>query len=453
MPVHGRRGSQLRTVRQLSVAHRYQRLDAIASGGMGTVYLGRMIAGEIKRPVAIKVLHPHLAGNTEMVAMFRDEARVAKLLRHPNLVGVLDMDVLRDELVIVMEYVEGISLATLLEELAARGEQLPVEVACRILFDALSGLHAAHGLVDEQGRSLGVVHRDVSPHNLLVETSGTTLVTDFGVALAAGRLASTRGGEIKGKLEYLAPEQLNRQVLDRRVDVFAAGIVLWECLTGSRLFEAPTEAEAVARVLHDPIPPPGLSRSEVSTALDEVCLRALERDPERRFATAAEFADALARVGRLADHSEVGALVADVGAKTIRSHRATLEHADEVGFQDESAVLPAHTLPPPRSRRSMIAFVVGSIAAGIVAVRFGLPTREAPPAATPSAVPLASATAAQTPSATPSASVAASGTDVPTSPDDANAQAPAARRDAGARSGPRRGTKGGSQHTFMPDDL
>jgi serine/threonine protein kinase len=307
---------------------------------MGTVYLGRMVAGTTAQTVAIKVLHPHLATNSDMVAMFLDEARVATRLRHPNLVGVIDMDMMRDELVIVMEYVEGSTLGAMQSVLRQRSVELPIGVAVRILCDALAGLHELHELVDENGYPLGLVHRDVSPHNLLVGSDGVTRVTDFGIALSAGRLASTRpDGTLKGKLQYLAPEQVGRKSVDRRVDVFAAGIVLWECLTGVRLFDAPTEAETVTRVMRDPIAPPSMIRPEVPTELDEVCLRALERDPARRFGSAGDFADALRLAfAPLADASEVGILVCDLASEAIRMQRESLDRA---------------LLAPQRERRRM----------------------------------------------------------------------------------------------------
>ncbi|MEO6418940.1 MAG: serine/threonine-protein kinase, partial [Polyangiaceae bacterium] len=250
------------------------------------------------RAVAIKVIHPHLAQDPEIVAMFLDEARVTTRMDHPNIIDVCDVDMVGDELVIVMAYVEGIALSRLLRAARNRTETLPISVALRILHDSLLGLHAAHELTDEHGERMEIVHRDVSPHNLLVGTDGVTRVTDFGVATSAGRLASTRpDGSMKGKLQYLAPEQVYRRPLDRKVDIFSAGIVFWEALTGRRLFSGGTEAETLAMVLRDPIAPPSAFRPEVSSAIDEVCLRALERDPTRRFSTAAEFAAALEDAG------------------------------------------------------------------------------------------------------------------------------------------------------------
>jgi eukaryotic-like serine/threonine-protein kinase len=437
-------------VRHVTGARRYQRLAAIASGGMGTVYLGRVTDGDLVQTVAIKVLHPHLATDADMVAMFLDEARVATRLRHPNLVGVLDMDMLGDELVIVMEYVEGSTLGIMQSALRKRGERLPIGIALRILCDALSGLHAMHELLDEHRHPLGLVHRDVSPHNLLVGTDGSTRVSDFGVALAAGRLASTRpDGTLKGKLQYLAPEQVGRKSLDRRVDIFAAGIVLWECLTGERLFDAVTEAETVTRVLRDPIAPPSLRRTEVSTDLDEVCLQALERDPDRRFATAAAFADALrAAVPSIPEAGEVGALVYDVAGEAIRRQRESLDRA---GLKPPS---PSR----PWVRRSAIVFGA-SLLAGMTAASFTLRPRPASSTQTGASVvaplpppppPAASQSGAAAPAPTPAAFPASS---EPVHPRlTVRATAPGvAPRDAGSRARPSKQLP--SPRPFMPDDL
>jgi serine/threonine protein kinase len=353
-------------VRHLARAHRYQRLEALASGGMGTVYLGRIMGRGPSRTVAMKVLHPHLASDPEMVAMFLDEARVATRLRHPNLVGVLDMDMIGDELVIVMDYVEGTTLGSMQSALRQRGKKMPVGVGARILCDALAGLHDVHELRDEKGALLGLVHRDFSPHNLLVGTDGTTRLTDFGVALAAGRLASTRpDGTLKGKLRYLAPEQVGRKPVDRRVDVFAAGIVLWECITGERLFEAPTEAETVTRVLRHSIEPPSTMRPEISIDLDEVCLRALERDPERRFQNAADFGDAVRSAGApLAAASDVGRLVQDLAAESISKQRESLARARSA---PRTTAAPAVPSPGERHPRLGAVLFAGMVVGGAVA--------------------------------------------------------------------------------------
>ena len=369
---------------RLGSTYRYQRLGALASGGMGTVYLGWLIDGSSAQTVAIKVLHPHLATNPDMVAMFLDEARVATRLRHPNLVGVLDMDMIGDELVIVMEYVEGTTLARMQSAVRQRGERLPVGVSVRIVCDALAGLNVVHELLDDNAQPLGLVHRDVSPHNLLVGSDGSTRVTDFGIALAAGRLASTRpDGTLKGKLQYLSPEQVGRKAVDRRVDVFAAGIVLWECLTGERLFQGKTEAETVTRVLRDPISPPSLMRPEVSTELDEVCLRALERDPQRRFKTADDFGSALRHAfGPLVDATQVGLLVCDLAGDAIRTQRASLNRGE------------LQSAAKPRRTKRVLAIAAAFLLAVGAAFPFAYRRRYPPPANAARPTPTAIATVA-----------------------------------------------------------
>ena len=433
--------------------HRYQRLGALASGGMGTVYLGRMTADGATRTVAMKVMHPHLAADEDMVAMFLDEARVATRLRHPNLVGVLDVDMLGDEIVIVMEYVEGITLGAMQSALRQRGKQLPIGFAVRILSDALAGLHELHEVLDDKGQPLGLVHRDVSPHNLLIGSDGVTRVTDFGVALAAGRLATTRpDGTVKGKLQYLAPEQVGRKRLDRRVDVFAAGIVLWECLTfcetGRRLFEGSTEAETVARVLRDPIAPASSIRPEIALEVDEVCLKALERDPERRFETAAAFAEALRRAfGPLPAGGEVGALAFELASEPILKQRQSLGRA--------SSAL-SRPLGDER-RRPLLVAVVGVVvcvlAAG-AAMLLGAPPRpHAPWGAEPLGPSSPRRTTVNVSSSTPgpaSATSAAAGAplpDPPPPPKERAAVAPGPAR----RAPPAKSSK--PRVPFMPDDL
>ena len=452
------RDANTATVPQLGRTQRYQRLGPLASGGMGTVYLGRMTAGGTTRTVAMKVMHPHLADNTDMVAMFLDEARVATRLRHPNVVGVLDMDMLGDELVIVMEYVEGITLAEMQSALRLRGKELPIGFAARIVSDALTGLHEVHELLDEKSEPLGLVHRDVSPHNLLIGSDGVTRVTDFGIALAAGRLATTRpDGTVKGKLQYLSPEQVGRKPVDRRVDVFAAGIVLWECLTycatGQRLFEAPTEAETVTRVLRDPIAPPSMTRPEISLELDEVCLKALERDPERRYRTAAEFGEALrSAIGPLPGAAEVGALVFDLASKPILHQREALDRASLVLSSPRDQKKRRPSLP------LAAAAAVCGLAGATLLVFF--PRTHTGAVAEPTRPPPVSATIPETPAA-PAVSIASATPTAQPAPADSNGALPertralnernATGRNAGNRAAPARHTK--PSRPFMPEDL
>jgi serine/threonine-protein kinase len=273
---------------------RYALYDEIASGGMASVHIGRLMGPlGFSRTVAIKVLHPHHAKDPEFVRMFLDEARLAARIRHPNVVATLDVAVHDQELFLVMEYVHGETLAHLLRRTEERGQEVPPRVAAAILIDLLEGLHAAHDAKDELGTPLAIVHRDVSPQNLMVGRDGTARVLDFGVAKAASRVQSTRDGHVKGKFAYMAPEQVMRHHLDRRVDIFAASIVLWEALTGKRLFAADDPAAAVARIMGDVIVPPSALRAGLPEALDAVVLKGLARDREDRFATASEMARAL----------------------------------------------------------------------------------------------------------------------------------------------------------------
>ncbi|CAN96661.1 Protein kinase [Sorangium cellulosum So ce56] len=273
-------------------AGRYESLRAIASGGMATVYLGRALgAGGFERLVALKMMHPHIAAEPEFVAMFLDEARLAARVRHPNVVATFDL--VEDPLFLVMEYIEGPSLHSLLRTCARAKRPVPLGIVLRIFLDVLAGLHAAHELTGSEGEPLNLVHRDVSPQNVLVGVDGIARITDFGVARAETRLMSTRGNALKGKLAYMAPEQIRAANVDRRSDVYSAGVVLWEMLTEERLFKADNDGALLAQILQGaPTGPRGVVPS-VPAALDQICLRALRTDPDERFPTAAAFAEAL----------------------------------------------------------------------------------------------------------------------------------------------------------------
>ncbi|WP_437731596.1 protein kinase domain-containing protein [Sorangium sp. So ce1335] len=301
-------------------AGRYESLRAIASGGMATVYLGRALgAGGFERLVALKMMHPHIAAEPEFVAMFLDEARLAARVRHPNVVATFDL--VEDPLFLVMEYIEGPSLHLLLRTCARAKRPLPLGIALRIFLDVLAGLHAAHELTGSDGEPLHLVHRDVSPQNVLVGVDGVARITDFGVARAETRLMSTRGNALKGKLAYMAPEQIRAQQIDRRSDVYSAGVVLWEMLTEERLFKADNDGALIAQILQGPPTGPRGVVPSVPAAIDLICLRALNTDPNDRFPTAAAFAEALeeaaAQTPGLAVSSPraVEALIKEVGLR------------------------------------------------------------------------------------------------------------------------------------------
>jgi eukaryotic-like serine/threonine-protein kinase len=301
---------------------RYEILRPIATGGMATVYLGRVTAaGGFERLVAVKLMHPHIAADPDFVGMFLDEARLAARIRHPNVVATHDVEQSPNGLFLVMDYIEGAPLHQLIQAVARRGQRFPLEVALRIFQDALAGLHAAHELTGPNRQVLGLVHRDVSPQNVLVGTDGVSRITDFGVAHAESRLTTTRGGNLKGKVAYLSPEQIVVGSVDRRSDVYAAGIVLWEMLACRRLFAAKNEGMALAQVLGGARTSPRDENPEVPAGISDACMRALATKPEGRYASALEFAEALEAAAErsgaaVASPRNVSAFIASLGIET-----------------------------------------------------------------------------------------------------------------------------------------
>lgn len=299
-------------VRQASANQlgRYQIGDEVAAGGMATVHLGRVLGPQgISRIVAIKRMHAHVARDPTARRMFLDEARLAYRIGHPNVVSTLDVVEHDDQILLVLEYVAGETLAKLLEALASAGQRMQPSVLSAIVIGALHGLHAAHEVKDDHGEPVNVIHRDVSPQNLIVGVDGVTRVLDFGIAKAKGRVQETTGIAVRGKLRYLSPEQIRRAPLGRAVDLFAAGVVLWESLTGRRLFDADDIAGVLDAVLHATIPPPSSIAEGLPAALDELVLRALSRDPAQRPQTALAFAEELQSILAPAPVAEVARTV------------------------------------------------------------------------------------------------------------------------------------------------
>jgi hypothetical protein len=320
---------------------RYTIYDEIAAGGMASVHVGRLL-GEagFTRTVAIKRLHAEVAKDPEFVDMFLAEAHLAARIRHPNVVSTLDVVQSEGELLLIMEYVEGESLSRLRRACAAAGESIPVGVSVAILCGVLQGLHAAHEATTEKGEPMHLVHRDVSPQNIVVGSNGNPTVVDFGVAKAAGRLQTTRDGQVKGKAGYMAPEQLRGSVIDRRADVFAAGVVLWELLTGERLFQGDSPAATMMMVLEREPPPPSSKAPAVSPALDAIVLRALCRTPSARFDTALAMADALEGAVRPATPREVGSWVKLMAGDVLRARAAKVAAVEAgVSFEAPSTAL------------------------------------------------------------------------------------------------------------------
>jgi len=328
---------------------RYEILTQLASGGMASVYIARAqgVAG-FERLVAIKVLHPHLAYEQEFISMFLDEARLAAGIRHMNVVPTLDVsDSPGDGYFLVMEYIEGDHLGVLLGRAAKKGERLPRPFVCRVLVDTLQGLGAAHRLTDEHGTPLKLVHRDVSPHNILIGTDGIARLTDFGVAKADVRMASTRSGQFKGKLSYMAPEQASSNETDQRSDLFSVGIILWESLTGRRLFKGESNAATLNKLLNDTIVKPSELWPDLAP-FDDVVMKALSRNPAGRFQTADEFGEALddaaGRTG-VAKTRDVAEVVRALDAENLQGERQRVRDSIEMLGRAEIA---ASKVPMPR---------------------------------------------------------------------------------------------------------
>jgi serine/threonine protein kinase len=398
---------------------RYQIHGTIGSGGMATVHIGRFVGpGGFARTVAIKRMHPHLAKEPEFVAMFLDEARLAARIRHPNVVSTLDVLARSGELLIVMEYVHGESLGSLTRMLAERRERVPVPIACAIVADLLAGLHAAHEARDQNGEPLRIVHRDVSPQNALVGVDGVTRVLDFGVAKAVGRLQQTREGEVKGKIAYMAPEQVQGKPLTRATDIYAASVVFWEALTGKRLYASDRDADLVEKILFGTIDAPSARAPNVPEALNAVVLRGLSRDPQARFATAMEMARAIRECARPASPGEVGDWVEEIAAEALSQRAAAVAAIDRDANQtDESrasrrsltlkvrmpeqaaVVLPAEaigsdatilgTLPSPAKPRSSRRAVALALASVLLLVAAAAVVRASSPHTTAETVPSA----------------------------------------------------------------
>lgn len=274
---------------------RYEVLSVLGTGGMARVYLARLRGDAgFTQLVAIKRALPHVASEPAGAAMLLDEARVAASIRHANVVPTLDVIDDPEGAAVVMQFVEGVSLLSLFNHLARAERPMPVNVAVSIVWGALSGLHAAHEAKGPDGAPLGVVHRDVSANNVMIGVDGVVRVLDFGVAKMRSRAQpTTEEGNVKGTLATMAPEQIERKPLDRRVDVYAASVLLWQCLAGRRLWQASDAREIITAALFDEPPDLHALRDEVDPALDAVVRRGLAKGPDDRWPSALAMANAL----------------------------------------------------------------------------------------------------------------------------------------------------------------
>jgi serine/threonine-protein kinase len=315
---------------------------------MGTVHLGRILgAGGFSRVVAVKRLYPWFASDGEFRQMLLDEARFVSRIRHPNVVPTLDVVEADKDLYVVMEYVHGVSLAHLLKH--CRDVPMPVDVATGILEGVLAGLHAAHEARGEDGSPLGIVHRDVSPQNILVGADGIARLIDFGIAKAATRLQVTDPGVVKGKIDYMAPEQLLREPVARQADVYSCGIVLWEMLANRRLNESHEGDPAPRRLRDSQQIPPSRHCDGVSEELDQVVMRALSREPKGRFPTAEAMALALRAACAPANVAEVGRWVHDVVADDLEISDERVRLVELAATESSQDMLSPHVISDHRS--------------------------------------------------------------------------------------------------------
>jgi serine/threonine protein kinase len=454
---------------------RYEILGDLAVGGMAEILLARVVGPSgFERPVVIKRILPHLARQEGFVAMFLDEARIAAAVRHHNVIHVEELQQGDDGLYLVMEYLEGESAAGLMRRLFSRDETLDLGLASYLVAESCAGLHAAHEMTDAEGTVQHVVHRDVSPQNLFVTYDGQVKVLDFGVAKAADRITRTEVGQLKGKFEYMSPEQCSSRPIDRRSDIFALGIVLYELTTGRKLFKRNSPAETVRAICDHGILPPSRLLEDYPAALERICLRALEAAPEDRYPTALEmrrellaflrsraasrelphepgeemsrlmnaiFADRVAEKREILRRVRSGSKVTHVPAGEIDEgvEIAPAPEPTEVGGSATRTDVDVRAAVAPRSR--WVAAVVGSavVAASVALVAATFLHRPVASAAPATAVMTAAPSSAPLPpTAVPSASAAPPASPAPEpSTSTVAAAAPAAAPPARPRANPR----------------
>ena len=283
----------------LRTVGKYQLVEKISEGGMGELYRASAEGpGGFQRDVALKIIRRTVREDDQFVQMFVEEAKIASMLSHANLVHLYDFGSDGDSHYLCLELVVGKDFAGLLARCKIACEPLSVGLSMFIVEQVALGLHYAHQLVNPAGQPLRLVHRDVSPQNILISYDGEVKLTDFGIAKVQRVERLTQSGVIKGKLRYMSPEQASTGALDRRSDVFGLGLVLWEALSSKKLFDGTSDALVLNQILHESFRPPSVFNDGVSPALDALVMRALERNPRRRFQTAREFAVALADLGR-----------------------------------------------------------------------------------------------------------------------------------------------------------
>ncbi|WP_224240531.1 serine/threonine protein kinase [Hyalangium gracile] len=331
---------------------KYQVITQLSVGGMAELFLGFTAGpGGFRKYVALKRILPDVRSNEAFRRMFLDEARITAAFNHPNIAQVYELGQEEEGLYLAMEFIAGQNLDQLTNAYRRRQEPIPLGLSLALMRDVCLALHYAHTFTDPSGRPSPIVHRDVAQKNIMVTYDGVVKLLDFGIAKARNSLERTRAGMVKGTAGYMSPEQVRGEPLDGRSDVFAVGVVLWELVTGSRLFAAKTEREEMASILTTPVPVPEHPTTPVSEALAAVILQALERDVKRRFQSAKELARALEQAagGQLFDTDQRAAVMRELFEKKMTATRSLLESADAaVGTDPEAEGEPAPE--PPRKK-------------------------------------------------------------------------------------------------------
>ncbi len=348
----------------------YQLLRPIGRGGMGDIWLAAQIGpGGFKRPAVVKRLLESLTDEGEFLEMFLEEARLAALIHHPNVVSVFDFARDGETYFLAMEYVHGVTLRSLLKTAKTKNQLLPEPVVASIAAQALQGLAAAHELLDEHGNPLELVHRDVSPDNIMVGFDGMVKVLDFGIAKAATSAAVTRVGTMKGKLSYMPPEAAAGKSTDARGDIWSMGVVLYEALTQQRPFAADNDAALLASVVNaEPIPPLALNLS-LSANFDSLVRYALAKSPEDRPSSARAFAEALAHVpGGLLTQQELSVFVRElIGEPAIQTVNAAMGMMPS-NVSDRDIIMRSFTRVAARRWWSALAVLIAVVIAGVFGV-------------------------------------------------------------------------------------
>ncbi len=363
---------------------RYELLVEMGYGGMATLYLARMSGpSNFEKLLAIKKIHEQLVAEPQMVAMFLDEARISARIQHPNVVQIFEFDEVAGAHYIAMEYVHGHDFAALLQAVGQHPEcAYRWSHAARVVADAAAGLHAAHELTTADGRSLNLVHRDVSPQNLLLSYQGYVKVADFGIATAVDKLSQTLAGTVKGKVAYMSPEQVRGGAVDRRTDIFALGIVLWEAVTLQRLFREPTDVATMKRVAEADVPRPRSIARDLPVTVERVIMKALARNPDERYQTAAELRRALEKAmssaGELLGSSAIEDLMAELFANyKIKKDLEIKQAAQATAVDNPSLIMAALKEAGDTGQQAALQPTAAAVPSAMV-TESGQPTPSAP---------------------------------------------------------------------------